>query len=125
MKMMKLFSKVLLLLALPTAVYFAVSFLAGSFDEEIPSVSVIRLSGSQQGDIVVPFCAVRQDDEGEFVYLLEEGKAKKNYITTEAECDAGFRVSHGIEENMLVILQPDSIKSDGQCVVATAGKAEM
>lgn len=122
---MKLFSKLFLLLALPATVYFAVSAFVAGFGENNPSVSVIRLSQTQQGDIVVPYCAVRQDVQGEFVYLLKDGRASKTYIETQAECDIGFRVQQGIEENMLIILNPDDIVNDGESVIAAAGKAEM
>lgn len=119
---MKLFGKILLLAAIPTAVYFSVNSIARSWGPNIPEVEVIKLTLTQKNETIVPYSAVRQDDNGEYIYTLESGKAVKKYISTDAESDKGFLIKEGIEEGEILIIEPDNIKENGESVIPRASK---
>lgn len=119
---MKLFGKLLLFAAIPAAVYLSVNSIARSWGPNIPEVEVIKLTLTQKNETIVPYSAVRQDDNGEYIYTLESGKAVKKYILTDAESDKGFLVKDGIEEGEILIIEPDNIKENGESVIPRAGK---
>ena len=52
---------------------------------------------------IVPYEAVDQDDAGEFVYILTDGKAYKRYIETGEELSAGVELKTVLEENERII----------------------
>ena len=65
--------------------------------------------------IVLPYECIRQDEAGEYVFVLREGKAEKRYITVEREFSRGAQVTGAIEEGDPVILCPDDL-TDGMAV---------
>ena len=58
---------------------------------------------------VLPYNAIGQDEEGEYVYLLEDGAAVKHKIFTGAEFSAGKEVIKGATINDKVFLDPEDI----------------
>lgn len=52
---------------------------------------------------IVPYEAVNQDDTGEFVYILTDGKAYKRYIETGEELSAGVELKTVLDENERII----------------------
>lgn len=58
---------------------------------------------------VLPYNAIGQDDEGEYVYLLEDGAAVKHKIFTGAEFSDGTEVIKGATINDKVFLDPENI----------------
>lgn len=52
---------------------------------------------------IVPYEAVNQDDTGEFVYVLTDGKAYKRYIETGEELSAGVELKTVLDENERII----------------------
>lgn len=58
---------------------------------------------------VLPYNAIGQDDEGEYVYLLEDGAAVKHKIFTGAEFSDGTEVIKGATINDKVFLDPEDI----------------
>lgn len=67
--------------------------------------------------LTVPYEYVMQDEEqNEFVYLYENGKAVKQIIKTGVELSAGFEVISGIDENSKIITNPDKIGYNGTYV---------
>lgn len=58
---------------------------------------------------VVPYEAVGQDDEGEYVYVYEDGKAVKRKIFTGAEFSDGTEVIKGVTLSDRVILDPEAV----------------
>ncbi len=57
--------------------------------------------------ITIPYEAVMQDEENrEYVYVLENSRATKRYITTGLELSKGFEVLDGIDQNTYVIKNP-------------------
>ena len=58
---------------------------------------------------VLPYNAIGQDEEGEYVYLLEDGAAVKHKIFTGAEFSDGTEVIKGATLNDKVFLDPEDI----------------
>lgn len=58
---------------------------------------------------VLPYNAIGQDDEGEYVYLLENGTAVKHKIFTGAEFADGTEIIKGATVNDKVFLDPEAI----------------
>lgn len=58
---------------------------------------------------VLPYNAIGQDEEGEYVYLLENGVAVKHKIFTGAEFSDGTEVIKGATINDKVFLDPEDI----------------
>lgn len=58
---------------------------------------------------VLPYNAIGQDEEGEYVYLLEDGAAVKHKIFTGAEFSDGTEVKKGATINDKVFLDPEDI----------------
>ena len=58
---------------------------------------------------VLPYNAIGQDEEGEYVYLLENGAAVKHKIFTGAEFSDGTEVLKGATINDKVFLDPEDI----------------
>lgn len=58
---------------------------------------------------VLPYNAIGQDEEGEYVYLLENGAAVKHKIFTGAEFSDGTEVIKGATINDKVFLEPEDI----------------
>lgn len=65
---------------------------------------------------VVPYEAVNQDDKGEYVYVLEENKAVRRYVTTGYELSDGIEVTSGLSSGDYVITVDDN-DSDGKVVL--------
>lgn len=58
---------------------------------------------------VLPYNAIGQDEEGEYVYLLEDGAAVKHKIFTGAEFSDGTEIIKGATINDKVFLDPEDI----------------
>lgn len=58
---------------------------------------------------VLPYNAIGQDEDGEYVYLLEDGAAVKHKIFTGAEFSDGTEVIKGATINDKVFLDPEDI----------------
>ena len=58
---------------------------------------------------VLPYNAIGQDEEGEYVYLLDDGAAVKHKIFTGAEFSDGTEVIKGATINDKVFLDPEDI----------------
>ena len=65
---------------------------------------------------VVPYEAVNQDDKGEYVYILEENKAVRRYVTTGYELSDGIEVTSGLSSGDYVITVDENY-SDGKVVL--------
>lgn len=72
---------------------------------------------STEDGFVVPYEYVLQDHDGnEYVYLLVNGRAKKQVIKTGAELSEGFQVLEGLQADDQVIAEPQRISKDGAAV---------
>ena len=99
---------------------------SGSVLETVVDVSIIfdradeRLKSGLSADVeielgeprkicVVPYAAVGQDDNGEYVCVYEDGKAVRRDIKTGAEFSDGTEVVSGIDGNEILLKEPDKI----------------
>ena len=58
---------------------------------------------------VVPYAAIAQDDDGEYVYVYENGKAVRHNIVTGVEFADGTEVKTGITADDIIFQNPDEI----------------
>ena len=73
----------------------------------------VKLFTDTERDVcVVPYTAVLQDDNGEYVYIYNKGKAVRANIRTGQELLEGYEVLEGICEGNIVITSPLNIKKD-------------
>ena len=90
-------------------------------EEEIDSSLKIGLNAeaavvvsSEPKGLVIPYAYVMQDDdEKEFVYLLKDGKAVKQIITTGKELSNGFQIVSGLSNGDQIIKNPTDIEKSG------------
>lgn len=76
----------------------------------------VKLSTSEPSVMtLVPYEAVNQDDNGEFVYILKEGKAYKLYIETGSELSGGIELKTDISDNERIITV-DELAENGSAV---------
>lgn len=71
---------------------------------------------------VVPYGAVMQDDNGEYVFVIVGDRAEKRYVKTGKELEGGFEILSGIKLNEKVVTNPAQIKKNGSFVTVSAGK---
>lgn len=57
---------------------------------------------------VVPYCAIGQDDGGEYVCVYEDGKAVRKYITTGAEFEDGAEVVY-LPSGAVIFKNPEEV----------------
>lgn len=69
------------------------------------------MTGLKSELLTLPYSAVCQDDDGEYVYVFSHGTAVRRDITTGVELPYATQVN-GVEEGDEVILSPDGISSD-------------
>ncbi|MBQ4100715.1 MAG: efflux RND transporter periplasmic adaptor subunit [Oscillospiraceae bacterium] len=78
------------------------------------NTKVSIITSNPRDVLIIPYEAVSQDDEGEFVYVVgENSRLYKKYITTGEEYKEGFELVSGISSDDMVILYPDEIKNEG------------
>lgn len=68
--------------------------------------------------LVVPYSAISQDDEGEFVYVYENQKAVRKNIVTGAEFSDGAEIKSGIGGSDIVFANPEEIANKSYVRVA-------
>lgn len=71
----------------------------------------------------VPLDTLEEDDEGEFVWLVDSGRVIKRRITTGLEGDQQIEVLSGLSEGELVVLSPPELEP-GQKVTISAETIE-
>ncbi len=64
----------------------------------------VTLKTSSKTRLMIPFDAVRHDNTGAYVYLIENNKAKRVYIRTGVQNQREIEILEGIEENSAVII---------------------
>ena len=62
--------------------------------------------------IIIPSHCILQEETLEFVYKLEENKAKKVYVKTSSITAKGTTIKSGITSGDLIITNPDAIEKD-------------
>lgn len=103
----------------------------GSVSETVVDVEILpkqpdpRLKSGLSADVeiilsetrqipVLPFSAIGQDDEGEFVYVCEDGKALRRDIRTGEEFTDGAEIVEGLSPNDVVFTDPEEISRRGR-----------
>lgn len=72
---------------------------------------------------LVPYEAVNQDDNGEYVYILREGKAEKLYIETGAELSGGIELKTTVYDNEKIITVDELVENGGAVKLAEKEQA--
>lgn len=71
---------------------------------------------SEHAVCLLPYSVICQDEQGEYVYVLEQGQASRRYIQTGDELPEGAEIVSGLDLRDNVILQPEKV-SDGAYVL--------
>ena len=71
-----------------------------------------------QNLLVVPYTAVLQDDDGEYVYVYNNGRAVRKNIKTGRELENGYEILSGIDANSIVITSPLDVSKNAAAVYA-------
>ncbi len=74
------------------------------------------LTGLETEFLTLPYSAICQDEQGEFIYLVEKGRAKRKNITTGREL-TGCTEVYGVTRNEMVINSPEGI-TEGMLIVS-------
>jgi len=61
---------------------------------------------------VVPYSAVLQEDDREYVFVYENGNAQKTYIKTGRELPNGYEILSGIDKNDIIVITPKLINGN-------------
>lgn len=80
------------------------------------SVNAEINTADPQNVLCVPYEAVDQDGEAEFVYIIEGNRARKKYILTGNELENGFEVISGLSPSDVVITNPTSVPYSGALI---------
>lgn len=75
----------------------------------------------KKGALNVNFEAVRQDEQGKYVFVVENGLAKKRYVKTGLETDFDIEILEGLKEGEKYISVPDDTIKDGDAVIVPGG----
>lgn len=66
--------------------------------------------------LCVPYEAVDQEGEAEFVYIVEGNRARKKYILTGNELESGFEVISGLSPSDVVVTNPGAVPYSGALI---------
>ncbi|WP_102048526.1 efflux RND transporter periplasmic adaptor subunit [Pygmaiobacter massiliensis] len=80
------------------------------------SVTAKVLLPQETGLNILPYEAVSQDEEGEFVYTVENGHTQKRYIMTGREFDDGIEICAGLQDTEGVVANAQAVKASGELV---------
>lgn len=64
---------------------------------------------SEKEMTVVPYGAVLQEEDREYVFVYENGNAQKTYIKTGKELPKGYEILSGIDKNDIIVMNPSVI----------------
>ena len=73
---------------------------------------------------LVPYEAVNQDDSGEFVYILRDGRAEKLYIETGAELSGGIELKTPIYDSEKIITVDELVENGGAVKLSEQEQAD-
>ncbi len=74
--------------------------------ETLPSGVSVKVSSdtyTAENEIIIPYDAVYFENEGSYVYTVQDGRAVKTYVTTGIFDDTNIQVTEGIAEGDIVI----------------------
>lgn len=80
-------------------------------------IGVIKENENNQA-LILPYEAVAQDEYNqEYVYIYDEKRAIKQLVTTGQELPQGVEILSGVNENSLVINNPQDVQTPGNVVI--------
>lgn len=85
------------------------------------SVTAQLLTGDEREVIMLPYSVIYQDDEGEYVYVLNNGAAVRRNIVTGIELSDRTEIVSGLSDEDTVLFGSEEIK-DGERVRVVKGK---
>lgn len=80
------------------------------------------LTDSAKGVLLIPIAAVNADQEGDFVYVVENGKVQKKYITVGISSNEFVQVKEGITEEDSIVTNVYANIEEGMSVMAVPEK---
>lgn len=75
------------------------------------SATALLKTGEERKVIMLPYSAIGQDSEGEFVYVLQDGAAVRRGIVTGIELSEKTEIVSGLTDRDLVLSNPESLTS--------------
>ena len=75
---------------------------------------------SSSNAIVLPVSAVIEKEEEVYVYIVEDGKAKKTPVTTGIESGETIEITSGLADGMQIVTKGQTYVSDGEAVNVVA-----
>ena len=87
------------------------------------TVTSTVLIADRQQLLTIPYKAIGQDENGEYVYRIENGRALKSYIVTGQELEDAVEVQSGLELGASIVEDHSLIRSAGQLVRLKGEKA--
>jgi hypothetical protein len=86
------------------------------------TATVRILTGAPERKRLLPYDAVSQDADGEYIFVLKGSTAVKRYITTGEELPEGVEIVSGLDEGEEVINVSEDIE-DGEAVAVAGSEA--
>lgn len=68
--------------------------------------------------LVIPYELIKTDEKGSFVFLAENNRAVKQYITTDTEYSDGISVTEGLNEGNSIIKDPSRMYNGKRIITA-------
>lgn len=77
-------------------------------------------TGEERTAYLLPYSAICQDEKGEYVYVLEHGKACRRDIVTGEELPDGAEIISGVAKDDSVIAEPENVHNGAYVLEADA-----
>ena len=87
------------------------------------TVTSTVLIADRQQLMTIPYKAIDQDEKGEYVYRIENGRAVKNYIVTGLELEDAVEVQSGLDLGASIVEDCSAVRNAGQLVRLKGEKA--
>ena len=87
------------------------------------TVTSTVLIADRQQLMTIPYKAIDQDEKGEYVYRIENGRAVKSYIVTGLELEDTVEVQSGLDLGASIVEDCSAVRSAGQLVRLKGEKA--
>ena len=82
------------------------------------SVRVKLIITIEQGNLVVPARAIRTDQQGDFVYLIKQGKARVHRVTVDRQINHWAIISKGLStDDTIAMIFPPNLKDGAQVTI--------
>ena len=75
------------------------------------------ITSTDEAVLMVPYDAIRTDEEGDYVLVYEQGFARKRPVTVGTEYKDGAAVTEGLSENEILLLNAEMIEPDQKIIL--------